>query len=195
MGILRNLWRCFNTSVSERGDVHAQQVCLGWRCWQCEYHSLNVADKEMSIRCYGKAIEKMRAKGKTLPEPASQYSLLCSIFPSPPLKYSSRSQYPSDSPLIWADWKGVSFWQPQEYSDFQAASLKPEQSFPTQPAIPCLSFLQPCLNDNTESEAGNPSEFHWESWIPSLLGVHPCGICPLPSLCLIAFLAVETGRI
>lgn len=81
-------------SVSERGDVCAQQVCLGWRCWQSEYHSLNVAGKEMSIRRYGKAIEKMRAKGKTLPESASQYSLLYSYVPFSPLKYSFRSQHP-----------------------------------------------------------------------------------------------------
>lgn len=104
------------------------------------YHSLNVAGiKEMSIRCYGKAIEKMRAKGKTLPEPASQYSLLYSIFPSP-AKYSFRSQYPSDSPLIWADWKGVSFWQPQEYSDFRLPPWSPNNHFQLSLLLPAFLF-------------------------------------------------------
>lgn len=71
-------------SVSERGDVCAQQVCLGWRCWQSEYHSLNVAGKEMSIRRYGKAIEKMRAKGKHYQN--QLLNIHCSIlmFPFPP---------------------------------------------------------------------------------------------------------------
>ena len=57
-------------------------------------NSLNVAGKQMSIRRYGKAIEKLRAKGKTLPEPASQYSLLYSYFPSPPQSIPSGLSTP-----------------------------------------------------------------------------------------------------
>ena len=63
--------------------------------------------------------------------------------------------------------------------------MKPLQLFPTHPVIFCFSFLPACLNYNRESETGNPPLFYSEYLEPSLLGVNPRHVSPLPSLSLL----------